>query len=165
MKRISLSFFFAVLSIIVLWGTCYSQGISSTDLINNSRQLDGKIILYSGEVIGEVMVRGESAWVNINDGANAIGVWMNKGLAGLIQLSGDYKNRGDWVEVTGTLQRVCPEHGGDLDIHASYLKKIRPGRHLNQRLNILKAYQALALLGILFLIWILSQLKYRPKPK
>jgi hypothetical protein len=154
-----------IAGIIMISGRAFSQELSSTDLIDNSRQLDGKTVTYAGEVIGEVMARGDNAWVNVNDGVNAIGVWMPRAIAEQIQFGGNYKQRGDWVEITGVLHRACFEHGGDLDMHASYFKMVRPGRQINHRLNILKAYQALVLLGVLLLIWILSQLKLRPKKK
>ncbi|MDP2927900.1 MAG: DNA-binding protein, partial [Candidatus Omnitrophota bacterium] len=55
----------------------FSQSLSSSELINNAKEYDGKLIVYSGEVIGDVMLRGEFAWVNINDGQNALGAWMS----------------------------------------------------------------------------------------
>jgi len=46
----------------------FAQSLSSSELIRNAKEYDGKLIVYSGEVIGDVMLRGEFAWVNINDG-------------------------------------------------------------------------------------------------
>ncbi|MFA5410737.1 MAG: DNA-binding protein [Candidatus Omnitrophota bacterium] len=144
---------------LALSGVCFAQAISSSELINDAEFYDGKIVVYAGEVIGDVMVRGESAWLNISDGENAIGVWLNKNLVKDILYTGSYKSRGDWLEVTGFFQRACPEHGGDLDIHAQALRQISPGRATSERLNPGKRNQALALLGILCLVWILRRLK------
>ena len=139
----------------------FSQGINSSELIKNAKQYDGKLVKYSGEVIGDVMARGEFAWVNINDGENALGVWMSTALAGEIGLSGGYKSRGDNIEVVGIFHRACLQHGGDLDIHAQTLRKLGIGRIVTQRLNIDKINLSLILLGALFLIWILTLFRKR----
>lgn len=138
---------------------CYAQPISSTDLINNAKLYDGKIAIYEGEVIGEVMLRGEFAWINVNDGKTAIGIWIGKNLVKDILYAGNYKTRGDWLEVTGVFQRACAQHGGDLDIHAQAVRKIAPGRKIPEKLNLDKRNFALVLLGILSLVWILRQLR------
>jgi len=138
---------------------CFSQGVNSSELIKNSKQYDGKIVVYFGEVIGDVMLRGKFAWVNINDGDNTIGVWMPALQARLINFSGSYKSRGDNLEVVGIFNRACVEHGGDLDIHAQTLRKVSGGRIVNQRLDIDKKNLSIILLGILFLIWILTLFK------
>jgi hypothetical protein len=140
---------------------CFAQSISSTELINNAKFYDGKIVVYAGEVIGDVMVRGEYAWININDGENALGIWVNKNLAKDIIYAGSYKSKGDWVEVTGVFQRACPQHGGDLDIHAQATRKINSGRGISERLNPAKKNLALILLGVLSLVWILRRLKHK----
>jgi hypothetical protein len=101
-------------------------------LINNAKQYDNKTVSYKGEAIGEVMVRGDHAWLHVNDGIIAIGVWTPKIMTDDIRYIGDYHHKGDVVEVAGTLHRACPEHGGDLDIHASEIKKITSGCSINR---------------------------------
>ena len=139
----------------------FSQSLSSSELIRNAREYDGKLIAYSGEVIGEVMSRGESAWVNLNDGENALGIWMSAALAKEIKFMGSYKSRGDQLEVVGVFHRACFEHGGDLDIHARSLLKIARGRMVKENLNFDKVSLSLILLGALFLIWILTLFKHK----
>ncbi|MDD5194856.1 MAG: DNA-binding protein [Candidatus Omnitrophica bacterium] len=119
-----------------LFTFAYGQTVTSTELINNAKLYDGKTVSYSGEVIGDVMVRKEYAWVNINDGKNAIGIWMPKGLADNISYTGSYNANGDYVEISGIFRRSCIEHGGDLDIHASSLTKIRSGSSLHYSLSV-----------------------------
>ena len=155
---------FALISIILFlvfsWQVAaFSQNLSSSELINNAKEYDGKLIVYSGEVIGDVMKRNEFAWVNIFDGQNALGVWMSAVLAKEINLTGNYKSRGDNLEITGIFNRSCPEHGGDLDIHAQALRKLASGRIVNQKLNFDKVILSLILFGALFLIWILNLFK------
>jgi hypothetical protein len=139
----------------------FSQGISSTELIKGAKEYDTKIITYTGEAIGDVMIRGEFAWVNINDGENALGVWVSASLAKEIEFTGSYKTRGDSLEVTGIFNRACLEHGGDLDIHAQKLRKITPGREINRGLKPDKKNLSLILFGVLFLIWILTLFRHK----
>ena len=139
----------------------FSQSLSSSELIKNAKEYDGKLIAYSGEVIGDVMLRGEFAWVNKNDGQNALGAWMSVALAKEIKFTGNYKSRGDSLEIVGVFHRACLEHGGDLDIHAQSLRKIGNGRIVKEKLNFNKASLSLILLGALFLIWILTLFKHK----
>jgi len=144
------------LAFFVLPRPSFAQGLSSSELIQNAKQYDGKLITYSGEVIGDVMLRKASAWVNINDGENALGVWMDASFAKTINYTGSYKARGDNLEVTGIFHRACLEHGGDLDIHAQALRKLANGRMVKERVNLDKINLSLILLGVLLIIWILS---------
>ena len=98
---------------------------------------------FTGEAIGEAMRRGTMAWIHLNDDAyglaeagaaaplagfnGGIGVWLDADDASVISVFGDYKHHGDLVEVTGTFNAACPLHGGDMDIHATSLRIVRPG--------------------------------------
>lgn len=138
-----------------------AQPVSSAELFNNAAAYDGKNVIYEGEVIGDIMVRGEHAWINVNDGYGAIGVWMEKTLAKDILYAGSYKSRGDSLEISGVFHRACPQHGGDLDIHAQSVRKISAGREIAERLNTGKRNFVFILLGALCLVWILRP--SRPK--
>jgi hypothetical protein len=146
---------------ICLPGIIFAQSQTSAELINHSRQYDGKPVTYAGEVIGEIMWRGEFAWVNIHDGENTLGVWVNAALIKDINFSGNYKTRGDRVEVDGIFHRVCPAHGGELDIHAQALRKIATGRVVGEKLNSDKATLSILLLGAILLTWILKLFKHK----
>jgi len=139
----------------------FSQSLSSGELIRNAKEYDGKLIVYSGEVIGDVMLRSEFAWVNINDGENALGAWMSAALTKEIKFTGNYESRGDCLEIVGIFHRACLEHGGDMDIHAQSLRKIGNGRIVQEKLNFDKVSLSLILLGALFLIWILTLFKHK----
>lgn len=149
------------LAFFVLPRPSFAQGLSSNELIKNAKQYDGKLVVYTGEVIGDVMLRKENAWVNINDGDNALGIWMSASLAEEINYEGSYKSRGDSLEVTGIFHRACPEHGGDLDIHAQSLRKTANGRMTSERTNSDKRSLSLILGGALLLIWILTLFRHR----
>lgn len=133
----------------------HAQPISSTELINNAKQYDGKVVDYRGEVIGDIMIRSQYAWVNINDGQNAIGIWTTKTLIKNITYKGSYSFKGDVVEVIGKFNRSCPEHGGDLDIHAQTMCKLTSGKQIFEGLDFNKIKIAFILLGIAFLLYII----------
>jgi hypothetical protein len=158
-KFLVLSFIFSLYALRLT--LCSAQPISSTELINNARQYDGKTVTYAGEVIADVMKRGDYAWINVNDGANAIGIWIRSSLSKNISFTGSYKFKGDIVEVTGVFHRACPEHGADLDIHAQAMRKVNTGRPIQEKLNPGKRNQAIILLGVLCLIWILTRFKHK----
>jgi hypothetical protein len=160
-KNFGFWFVILIFEFCILNLNCYAQPISSTELINNAKGHDGKTVVYQGEVIGELMPRGDFTWVNINDGENAIGVWIKSSLARQILYAGSFQAKGDTVEITGAFHRACPEHGADLDIHAQGLKLINAGRLIQERLNPSKRNQAFLLLGVLLLVWILTLLKRR----
>jgi hypothetical protein len=151
----------AVFCLGVFVNLAWAQSVSSKELIDNAKNYDGKIVLFQGEAIGEIMKRGGFAWININDGENAIGVWAPITLLKDIFLTGNYRQKGDLVEVSGVFNKNCPEHGGDLDIHAREIRKVSKGRQIPERINFCKARFALTLIFILGLVWILSLLSKR----
>jgi hypothetical protein len=121
--------------------------VSSADLINNWQEYNGKEVIYRGEAVGDVMRRGENAWVTVNDdfysrearveagelrgGNSGIGIWLPTGEAEKIEVLGRYGTIGDFVEVRGIFNSDCLEHGGDFDIHASSLTVIDRGREVD----------------------------------
>jgi len=116
---------------------------SSTDLIEAPKEFDGTEVIFRGEAIGEAMVRGDMAWIHINDDAyylknveegaelggynTGMAVWLPSEMVEAIEYFGDYKHEGDIVEVEGVFNAACAEHGGDTDIHATALKVVEAG--------------------------------------
>lgn len=101
--------------------------ITFNQLVENAKLYNGKTITVRGEAIGESMKRGTYSWVNISDGTLPMGIWMDSNDAAQISVYGNYHNTGDLVEVTGTFNRACSEHGGDMDIHAQSVKIVKKG--------------------------------------
>lgn len=153
MKKIVFYWIFGILAYAVFVSSSYAQTLSSLELINNAKQYDGKTVTYQGEAVGDIMIRGDHTWVNLNDGYAAIGVWARKtDLKDIVYLGG-YRTKGDIIEVIGIFNRSCPEHGGDLDIHAQEIKKILSGEPSFKQLSTKKLYLGLFLsLALLFLI-------------
>ena len=151
----SILFFLALFVILCTPYPGFSQSISSVELINNLKQYDGKLVVYEGEVIGDVMLRGEYAWVNINDGKNAIGIWIKKELLKDIINTGSYNVKGDLVEIAGKFNRSCVEHGGDVDIHAQSINKISSGGRISCAVNTKAINLALGLSCVILLFYLL----------
>ena len=123
-----IKYILCVLTILILFNTnAFAAEIKSQQLIDNAKKYDGMEITYTGEAIGDIMVRGNYAWININDGDNAIGVWVPSSEAKKISFTGSYKYNGDKIRVAGIFHRACKDHGGDFDIHSDYLQVIVKG--------------------------------------
>ena len=129
-----------------------AQTISSIELIQNGKDYDGKEIVYEGEAIGEVMERKDGVWVNIYDKQNSFGAWMSPELASVIEYTGSYKAKGDILRIRGIFNYNCPLHGGDLDIHASSLEKIKSGYLKQEKIIPAKRNLLIILVGVLCLI-------------
>ena len=157
----------------------------STELINHmsvpgdvSKGLfwNGRTITFHGEAIGEVMVRGDYAWIHLNDDAymvknveegaklggynSGMAVWVPSALTKSIDTYGDYQHEGSIVEIDGVFNGACKEHGGDMDIHATSLKLLVPGHEVADPVPVWKAVLAVviaAVAGLLF--WV--ERKYR----
>lgn len=154
------SFFFVMscLVLVIFSSNCYAQRSTSLDLLNDTKQYDDKIINYKGEVIGDVMIRQDYAWLHVNDGTIAIGIWAPKTLIEDIRYAGDYHKKGDIIEVSGTFHRSCLEHGGDLDIHASEIKKVTSGSPVIQPISRKKVYIGAYSLILVLLFYALKKL-------
>ncbi len=117
---------------------------SSGALVDAPNDWDGKEVTFTGEAIGELMVRGGKAWIHLNDDAyylknveegahlggynSGMSVWLDTELAREIDIFGDYKLQGDVVTIVGVYNAACGEHGGDMDVHAETLEITAPGR-------------------------------------
>jgi hypothetical protein len=156
-------FWFVILifAFCILDSNGYAGLVSSTELIENAKDYDGKAVAYQGEAIGDIMRRGGFAWVNIQDGANAIGIWIPFSLARAITFIGGYKATGDIIEVKGIFHRACPEHGGDLDIHADSLTIVKPGGERSEPFHSRRRNITFWLIGVSICLLILRLLRRR----
>jgi hypothetical protein len=100
----------------------------SRDFIDRPFEFDGKTVTYEGEAIGDPMRRGAWAWVNVLDGYAAIGIYMPSKRLELISTYGSHKARGDTLRIRGIFRRACPDHGGDMDIHADNVEILERGK-------------------------------------
>jgi hypothetical protein len=144
----------------------------STILVEDATDWDGRLVEFTGEAIGEAMRRGTMAWIHLNDdaygladsGANAqlagfnggIGVWLDADDASIISMFGDYKHHGDLVDVTGTFNAACPLHGGDMDIHATSLRIVRPGYTTVRQVRPLRLIAGAILAGLTLALFLVN---------
>ncbi len=158
MKKIALSIFLILLLLV----PSFARAETGEELIQNSGSFDGKSITYQGEVIG-VLTRGNYAWINIYNKGYAIGIWSRAEDAEKISSFGDYTHIGDSVSVEGEFHLACPEHGGDLDIHASSLKILSTGEKIDR----MPIFSVATLSVILFTIsiFVAALVKYFHKEK
>jgi hypothetical protein len=132
------------------------------DLIENAKDLDGQEVVIQGEAIGESMRRGDYYWLNINDGSNAIGVWLSSAEIDNNKFYGNYKNIGDTLNITGSFYRACKKHGGEADFHATSLEVVESGYSVNVTVSIPKSIAA-AILSILALFLYVVFLKIKER--
>lgn len=134
--------------------------VNSASLVENAVFWNGRIITFKGEAIGECMVRGDMAWLHLNDDAymeknieegallggynSGHAIWISAELARQILFWGDFKHQGDIVKVSGTFHAACREHGGDMDIHAASMVVIRNGHPVRHHLNLQRTAYATA---------------------
>jgi hypothetical protein len=122
MSKIIAVILLVIITMVSLPALASATAVSSTDLIEKAKEINGREVVFAGEVIGDIMVRGGHTWINVSDGINAVGIWADNQILPNITLAGRYKVHGDEVKVTGVFYRACPEHGGDLDIHATKIE-------------------------------------------
>ncbi|HWQ21583.1 MAG TPA: hypothetical protein VN478_02500 [Clostridia bacterium] len=103
--------------------------LSTNDLVENSYKWDGKTVSFKGEVLQDLMVRADGTWMNLSDGNNvAMGVFVPKSvMTPVISHTEGYRTIGDVVLITGVFHRVCTEHEGETDIHATSVTVVTPG--------------------------------------
>ncbi|OGP54013.1 MAG: hypothetical protein A2162_00035 [Deltaproteobacteria bacterium RBG_13_52_11b] len=140
--------------------------VNSASLVENTSAWNGHVVAFTGEAIGEAMVRGNMAWIHLNDDAymwknieegaplggynSGHAVWIPADLAMKIRVFGDFKHEGDVVKIVGRFHAACPKHGGDMDIHASTLEIVRVGHPVRHVFNTSRAILAGFLLAVAF---------------
>ena len=123
-----------------------AKAVDINSLIENGKAMNNTSVTVEGEAIGEALERGDYSWVNINDGTNAIGIWLKKFDAEMIKYYGDYEHVGDTVRITGTFSNNCSEHGGDVDIHCTSIEIVKEGHNVKNEVPGAKILTAAVLL-------------------
>lgn len=158
----------AAIALFLAVNVAHGETVSSAELINNAKQHDGETVNYEGEIIGDIMTRGNYTWLNVSDGQNAIGIYISAPMTKDITCAGSYKCKGDRVEIAGIFHRSCQDHGGDMDIHASMLRKTAPGKKTMENTEYGKIKVAVALLVTLIALvildlWLARKRLHRPR--
>ncbi len=118
------------------------------------RLLDGREVVYVGEVVGDVLRRDGGAWVQVNDDAYALdvgpfgphrerrgfssglSVWLPDGLHEQLGAPGRHGRRGDVISVRGVLLRTDPADGGGITVRAETLEVLAPSIAVDEPLNL-----------------------------
>ncbi len=145
MKRLRAAWAFLAVSLAVP-AVATAAEITSVQLIEEPSVWDGRVVTITGEAIGESMARGDEVWLHLNDDAYAessvadgaalqgynsgIAVVVDTDDAAAVTVFGDYRHQGDLIQVTGTFNAACAEHGGDMDLHADGVTVLDQGRVL-----------------------------------
>lgn len=148
--------------VVTFFNSAPALAANSLDLVEDAQFYDGAKIEYEGEVIGDIMVRGDFVWINVNDGNRAIGVWAKQDLAKKIKIKGDYNYVGDKIKVKGTFNRACTQHGGDLDIHAEKISVIEKGHKIEHPLDPKKVIVTVVLLLIVIAVIFVPRILKKP---
>lgn len=155
--------------------------ITSTMLIDSPKTFDRTTVDFTGEAIGERMVRDagtskNGAWLAVNDdpymyhgvgnhtrleGYNSgMSVWVSPAsLTDGIKNYGGYKHNGDVVKVRGVFHAACAEHGGDMDIHATSLEIVRTGEPIYHAVTRIRVVIAVVLCALVLALLVI--IRYR----
>lgn len=169
----------AAMGVTLLGGGCVAKASNpqkspnefpSGTLVESPKKFDGTNVEFTGEAIGESMVRGDYAWIHLNDDAyylknveegaelgglnSGMAIWLPAVEAAKISIFGDYKHQGDVVRVDGVFNAACPEHGGDMDIHATRLAMVSQGRHAADPVTPGKLMWAVGLVLLAGALWV-----------
>lgn len=125
---------------------------SLAEMVEGAQFYDGRSVTVEGEVVGEVMFRGEYAWLNLSDGTATIGIWGPSALMKGIRWTGSYGTRGDQVKIEGVFHRADREQAGELAIHATSLVRLTSGGVLRHPIGIRRIRRTAASLCALFLL-------------
>lgn len=155
----------AVGLVLVVWFSlvpAVAWAVDSSTLIDKSDLFDGRTVTYRGEVIGDVMVRSDGVWLNINDDSysrqgerfhlagynRGQSVLAPKTAAKTVKYAGNYVQRGDIVEVTGIFHKAASKHGGEMMIEAKSVTLVKRGFPLTHRISRRRAVLAVVWMSI-----------------
>lgn len=139
--------------------------VSSGDLLRCPTAYDGRLVRYEGEAVGEVLERGDHAWVQLNDdvyseraplpqqssyagGNSGISARVPPGQADDIELTGGPRVRGDIVAVVGRFHRALPGSAEAMAIAAQRVQRIAAGEPIDQPVLADRRIAALALAAL-----------------
>ena len=130
-------------------------------LLSKPKLLNQQMVVFKGEAIGDIMPRGDYAWVNVQDDTGVMGIWATREQAGAIQYLGDYLHTGDIIKVKGQFWRADPKLQGEMCIRAHSIEILQTGKRVQHAVSPAKTRLALVL-GVLTAIllilrWIIER--------
>jgi hypothetical protein len=141
----------AAIAILVLLASPVSaapSAVTVTELVSRPGDYDRLQVVFEGECIGAVLMRGSYAWLSVNDGSSAIGVLVSADMARSVKSLGNWKQTGDRVRITGTMLVASEAHGGETFVEAEKLEVIKSGRAREHPITASRVVLALASLAL-----------------
>lgn len=138
--------------------------VRSAELLACPERYDGRTVTFSGEVVGSLLERGNSAWLQLNDdryglrlgplpmvdvaaGANeSVAVTIPTVESRKIGLVGGADAQGDRVTVVGTFHASDPGDAGNPTIRAEELRVLEAGRRYQRSADAARTVTAVGLL-------------------
>ncbi len=107
--------------------------------------LDGTLVTFTGEVVGEPVHTVSGRWVQLQSSdASAIMVFMSEEAAGLIENYADYNTKGSTLRITGIYRVADPNNYGDLDVTAYVVTLVDEGGPVTRTVDMPLLYAAVA---------------------
>lgn len=149
--------FIIVMLLICMAPAALTEDVTCLKLIENAKVFDGSKVSITGEVIGDILVRGDYAWVNVNDKTSSLGTWIEMAkIDGLGIVPGRYDEIGTVVTLEGTFYRACAMHSGETDIHVEEIKLVETSKPVEHRIEDERVIWAVFALLTAFILTILA---------
>jgi len=133
-----------------------------SELTSADPVMAGSLVSFAGEAIGEpIDADAGHKWVNVSGGGSLIGVYMTDEEAAQITNYGAYGVKGTELDIVGTFDTSCEQHGGDLDVHAAKVGVVSPGGRLSIDPGVWKLYLGVGLMALGGAAWILYRIRRR----
>lgn len=151
--------------------------VTSTQVLGCPAAFDGRSVVFTGELVGDLLARDGGAWVLVNDddyalevgplpahrdrrGTNSgLSVWLPDRLHGLVTGLGGPGRRGDLVRVEGVVRRADPDDGGGLTLRADTLQVLAPSVRVHEPFDVAQAWSAAAALALAAGVWSARRLR------
>lgn len=154
--------------------------VGSMELIENSEEYNRRRVVYTGEIVVEVLDRGDYSWITVNDdlygkrplheyqelkgGNTGIGVYCRSDMLEDVNFVGSHRTLGDVIQVTGVFYQASPQHGGDLMIEAEEITVVREGRHIVSRRGVRGELLVAFILALVSLVLGFAWFSLRKRP-
>ena len=137
------------------------DSITVSQILQNQKEWDGNEISYQGEVIGQAIFEKNHVWINVMDREfNAMGFWIPSSEIKKISNYGKFGVKGDILEMKGVFHKVCPQHGGETDIHSDLITVLEKGSLFpKNRIPISKMILCVLLLAGIVLLYFFTSFK------
>lgn len=109
------------------------QFTTLAELLSASKKLDGKMVKFEGEAIGDVFnAGGKYRWLMVEDQGSALSVLVTQEQLSIVKNFGKYGVKGSRLMVTGVYHIADHDQAGELDVRAFELELLEDGGPVEQ---------------------------------